>query len=94
MDGNKDNDENKKFQVDISQITKDFIPVHTAEEKEEKNKGEEKDYSKADNIFSHDESSILSSEICQVNAMLRTDFGVFRQTKFRIFRGEFSVVAQ
>jgi hypothetical protein len=69
MAGNKDNDENKKFQVDISQITIDFFPVHTAEEKEEKNEGEEKDDSKADNVFSHDESSILSSEIYQVNAV-------------------------
>ena len=69
MDGNKDNDKNKKFQVDIGQITKNFIPVHTAEEKEEKNEGEEKDYSKADNGFSHDESSILSSELCQVNGV-------------------------
>jgi hypothetical protein len=94
MDGNKDNYENKKFQVDIGQITKDFIPAHTAEEKEEKNQGEEKDYSKADNVFSHDESSILSSEICQVNAVFRTDYGVFRQKKFRIFRREFSAVEQ
>ncbi len=69
MDGNKDHYEYKKFQVDIGQITKDFIPVHAAEEKEEENKGEEKDDSKTDNCFSHDESSILSSEIFQVNAV-------------------------
>ena len=45
MDGNKDNYQDEKFQIDVSQIIQNFLPVHTAEEKEEENEGEEKDYS-------------------------------------------------
>jgi hypothetical protein len=56
VDGNKDNDEDKKFQVDIRQITPDFLPVHAAEEKKQENQGEEEDDSQPDGIFSHDES--------------------------------------
>jgi len=67
MNGDENNNKNKKFQVNIRQILQDLIPVHTPEEKEEENQGEEKSYSQTDIVFFHNESSILSSEICQVN---------------------------
>jgi len=56
MDGDEDNDEDKKFQVDVGQITQDFVPVHTAEEKEQENQSEEEDNSQPNDVFSHDES--------------------------------------
>ena len=48
MNGNKDNDQDKEFEVHICQVAQDFLPFHAAEEKEEENQGEEEEYSETE----------------------------------------------
>jgi len=44
VERNKNDDQDKEFKVNISQVTKNFFPLNTPEEKIEENKGEEEDY--------------------------------------------------
>lgn len=44
MERNKNDDQDKEFKVDISQVTKNLFPFDTPEEKIEENKGKEEDY--------------------------------------------------
>lgn len=86
MARNEDDYQDKKLQVDIRQMDQDFLPVDTAEEKEEENKGKEENDSQPDGIFSHDESSILSSEISQVNQSKKADSRVNCEEIWLIFK--------
>ena len=86
MAWNEDDYQDKKLQVDIRQMNQDFPPVDTAEEKEEENQRKEEDDSQPDGIFSHDESSILSPEISQVNQSKKADSRVNCEEIWLIFK--------
>lgn len=63
----EDEDQDKKNRIDISQVAKNFLPLNTPKEKKEKNQSKEEDYAQTNYGFFHNESSILSSQIFQVN---------------------------
>jgi hypothetical protein len=71
VERNEEDDEDEKFQVDIGQISYDFLPVNTAEEEKEKNSGQKKDDPHPDDILLHNKPSIIPSEIYQVNVTRR-----------------------
>jgi hypothetical protein len=69
VERNKENNEDKKFKFDIGEVSENLFPFDSSKEKIKKNNGQEKEYAKSNKIFFHDERSILSSGIFQVNVI-------------------------
>jgi hypothetical protein len=53
VQGNKQNDQGEKEDVDAGQVAEDLLPINALQEKEEEDEAEEDDETQPDGVFFH-----------------------------------------